>query len=169
MPGGRPDRIVRLFGAIDSAAVQPIIEALLAFAHDGEDPVVLHICSPGGCVSSGLSLIDTMNHIRAPVFCIASGVVASMAAILLAAGEPGYRYALPHARIMLHPSSALAAGRLEGLQSLTRMHGEIDREIEAILVSAMGLSRSRLRRLLRQERFLTTPEAKTLRIIDHIL
>ena len=67
IPSGRPERIVRFFGAVDSATVLSTIEAMLSFDNDGHDPVVLHLSSPGGCVSSGLSLIDTMRHKRGVV------------------------------------------------------------------------------------------------------
>lgn len=169
VPLGRPDRIIRLYEPIDSTTVRPVIEALLSFDHDGADPVVLHVSSPGGCVSSGLSLIDVMHHIQAPVFVVASGVVASMAAVILASGEHGYRYALPHARVMIHPSSGRAAGRLEVVQSATRFHGELEREIEKILLAATQLPQPRLRRLLRQERFLSAKESQQLGIVDHVL
>jgi len=167
--GGRPERIVTFFGAVDSDSVRPAIESLLSFANEGDDPVVLHISSPGGCVSSGLSLIDTMRHIQAPVFVVASATVASMGAIILACGEPGYRYALPHCRIMLHETSGRAAGRLQEVQSATRFHRELEREVEDILLETTSLSRPRLRRLLRQERFLSSREALEIGLIDHIL
>lgn len=167
--GGRPERIVRFFGTVDSDSVRPVIEALLSFGNEGADPVVLHLSSPGGCVSSGLSLIDVMRHIPAPVFVVASATVASMGAVILACGEPGYRYALPHSRIMLHQSSGHTAGRLEEIQSATRFHRELELELEAILLSTTKLPRARLRRILRQERFLSATEALEIGIIDHIL
>ena len=167
--GGRPERIVRFFGSVDADSVRPVIEALLSFGNEGSDPVVLHISSPGGCVSSGLSLIDVMRHIPAPVFVVASATVASMGAVILACGEPGFRYALAHSRIMLHQSSGRTAGRLEEIQSATRFHRELDQELEEILLSTTKLPRARLSRILRQERYLSAPEARELGIIDHIL
>jgi len=168
-PGGRPERILRFFGSVDSESVRPVIEALLSFGNEGTDPVLLHISSPGGCVSSGLSVIDVMRHIPAPVFVLASATVASMGAVILACGEPGYRYALPHSRILLHQSSGRTAGRLEEIQSATRLHRELDQELEDILLSTTKLPRARLRRILRQERFLSAAEALEIKIIDHII
>lgn len=166
---GRPERIIRFVGEIDSESVRPVVDALLSFAHEGADPVVLHISSPGGCVASGLSLIDVMRHVAAPVFVVASGMVASMGAIILACGEPGYRYALAHTRIMLHHSSGAAAGQLEKIQSATRFHRELDQELEEILLATTKLPRARLRRLLRQEWFLSSRESLEIGLIDHIL
>ena len=169
VPGGRPDRVVTLFGTVDPVSVRPVIEALLTCGNDGSDPVVLHITSPGGCVSSGLSVIDVMRHIPAPVFAVGSATVASMGAVILACGEPGYRYALPHSRIMLHQCSGHTAGRLEEIQSATRFHRELELELESILLSTTKLPRARLRRILRQERFLSVQEALEIGIIDHVL
>ena len=160
---------LRLFGAVDSESVRPIMEALLSLSHEGEDPIVLHLSSPGGCVASGLSLIDTMNHLRAPVFTVATGTIASMGAIILLSGEPGYRYALSHTRIMLHPTSGRTAGRLEEIESATRLHRELERELEEMLLGRTKIPRSRIRSLLRKERFLSAGEACDLGLIDHIL
>ena len=169
VPLGRPDRFVRLLGSVDAASVQPAIESLLSLGGESHEPIVLHVTSPGGCVVSGLALIDTMRHVQAPVFSVASGTVASMGAVILACGEPGYRYALPHARIMVHKCSGHSAGRLEEIQSATRLHRELDRELENILLWAIKLPRPRLRSLLRQERLLSSSEALEIGIIDHVL
>ena len=166
---GRPDRIVRLLGPIDPASVVPVMDGLLSTAHTGDDPIVLQISSPGGCVSSGLSIVDTMDHVLAPVFTIATGMVASMAAIILASGEAGYRYALAHTRIMLHPISGRTAGRLEEIESAMRLHRELDHEVENLLLERTRIPKRRLRSLLRQERFLSAVEAVDLGIIDHLI
>ena len=169
VPRGRPERIIRFLGAVTPESACAAMEAILGYDQDGNDPIMLHLSSPGGCVSSGLALIDTMQLVKAPVFTVAAGMVASMGAIILAAGEPGYRYALPHTRIMLHPISGQSAGRLEEIQSAMRLHLELDREVEKILIERTKLPRKRLHHLLRQERFLSANEALELGLIDHIL
>jgi ATP-dependent Clp protease, protease subunit len=167
--GGRPDRIVRLTGTISSESVLPVIDSLLALGNDGSDPIMLYICSPGGCVSSGLALLDVMEHVSASVFTVGMGLIASMAAIILIAGQQGYRYALPHTRIMLHPVWGSTAGRLQEVESATQMHRQLDREIEQFLLARTKIPRSRLRRLMHQERFLCAQEAIAMGVIDHIL
>ena len=168
-PNGRPGRIVRLIGAVSPQSVQPVIEALLGLNAEGSDPIMLHLSSPGGCVPSGLAVVDILRHIAAPVFIIASGMVASMGAVILVCGEPGYRYALAHSRIMVHSSSGRAVGRLEQVQASVELQREFDTNIEEILLETTKLGRRAVRRMLRGERFLSAREAQTAGIIDHIL
>jgi len=169
LPNGRPERIIPLFGMIDAAAVQRANESLLAFANDGNDPIVLHLSGPGGCVASGLSLIDVMRHVSAPVFTIGSAVVASMSAIMLVCGEPGYRYMLPHARLMIHPTSGQASGRVSEIEALSRFQRQMTRELELLLLEATQMPPKRLKALIQAESFLTAREAQQLNLIDHIL
>lgn len=169
LPNGRPERIIPLFGMIDAAAVQRANESLLAFANDGNDPIVLHLSGPGGCVASGLSLIDVMRHVSAPVFTIGSAVVASMSAIMLVCGEPGYRYMLPHARLMIHPTSGQASGRVSEIEALSRFQRQMTRELEHLLLEATQMPPKRLKALIQGKSFLTAGEAQRLNLIDHIL
>lgn len=169
LPNGRPERIIPLFGIVDAGAVQRVNEMLLAFANDGNDPIVLHVSGPGGCVASGLSLIDVMRHVRAPVFTIGSAVVASMAAILLVCGEPGYRYMLPHARLMLHPTSGQAFGRVSEIEAISRFQRQMSLELEHLLLEATQMKPKRLKELIQAESFLTAREAQRLNLIDHVL
>jgi len=168
-PNGRPERIIPLFGMIDAAAVQRANELLLTFANDGNDPIVLYLSGPGGCVASGLSLIDVMRHVRAPVFTIGSAVVASMSAILLVCGEPGYRYMLPHARLMLHPTSGQASGRVSEIEALSRFQRQMTEELEHLLIEATQMRPKRLKELIQAESFLTAREALRLNLIDYVL
>ena len=168
-PNGRPERIIPLLGMIDAATVQRANELLLAFANDGNDPIVLHLSGPGGCVASGLSLIDVMRHVSAPVFTIGSAVVASMSAIILVCGEPGYRYMLPHARLMLHPTSGNASGRVSEIEALSRFQRQMTHELELLLLEATQMPAKRLKALIQAESFQTAREAKQLNLIDHVL
>jgi len=169
IPRGRPDRIVQLTGSVTSESVLRVMHNLLSLGNDGGDPIMLYICSPGGSVAAGLALLDVMQHVSAPVFTVAIGLTASMAAILLIAGEPGYRYALPHTRILLHSIQGHTAGRMEEVESAMQFHRECDREIEELLLVRTQIPRSRLRRLLRQERFLSAEQARKFGLIDWIL
>ena len=169
VPNGRPERLVPLVGMIDATAVQRANELLLTFANDGNDPIVIHISGPGGCVANGLSLIDVMRHIRAPVFTIGSAVVASMSAVILACGEPGYRYLRPHARLMLHPTSGQATGRISEIEALSRFQRQMTQELEHLLLEATQLCPEKLKQLIHAEAFLTAQESRQLNLIDHIL
>ncbi len=169
LPNGRPERIIPLFGTIDATAAQRANELLLALANDGTDPIVLHLSGPGGCVPSGLSLIDVMRHVCAPVFTIGAAVVASMSAVILVCGEPGYRYMLPHARLMLHPTSGQASGRISEIEALSRFQRQMTQELEHLLLEATQMHSKRLRELIQAESFLTAGEAQRLNLIDHVL
>ncbi len=97
------DRIVMLSGPIDDAVANSVIAQLLfLYAQDPDKDIYLYINSPGGSVSAGLAIFDTMNFINADVQTIVIGMAASMGAFLLAAGEKGNRYALPNAEVMIH-------------------------------------------------------------------
>jgi len=166
---GRPERIVVLAGTIDSDSVLPAISKILSFANEGSDPIVLQVTSPGGCVVGGFALIDTINHVSAPVFTVAVGSAASMGALILVSGHPGYRYALPHTRILLHQSRGGASGKLEEISSAVSMHREVERDIEELILARTKISKRQIRSLLRKEKYLSAPEALELGLIDHIL
>lgn len=167
--GGSPDRVVRLLGQVTPESTRAVIESLVTLDHDSAHPIQLHLTTPGGCVFSGLALIDVISQLRSPVLPIALGVVVSMGAIILAAGQPGHRYALPHARIMIHGVWGQSAGKIEEIVSTTRLHVQVTKEIEELLGAATGMPRTKLRRLMRQERFLSAMEAKSAGLIDRIL
>lgn len=167
--GASPDRVVRLLGPVTPESARAATESLITLDHSESHPIQLHLTTPGGCVFSGLALIDVMSKLRSPVFPIALGIVASMGAIILASGEPGHRYALPHARVMIHGVWGQSAGKIEEIVSSTRLHLEVTREVEEILIAATGAPRATLRRLMRREQFLSASQARDAGLIDHIL
>ena len=166
---GRPERIVGLYTEVSPSVLATIAPQLLSMSADTPDPIVLHISSPGGCVASGLALVDVMQHVTAPVFTIGIGMVASMGAVILAAGEPGHRYALKHTRIMLHGTTGGGFGKLDEIKAATLLQQQFEREIEDVLLSNCHLSRVQLQKVLRKERFLMSREARDIGLIDHIL
>jgi ATP-dependent Clp protease protease subunit len=168
-PTGDPGRLVVLSGQLDFESTLPAISQILSLANESNDPIVLQITSPGGCVSAGFALIDTMNHVAAPVFTVAVGSVASMGALLLINGCPGHRYALPHTRILLHHSRAGASGKLQEISSAVSVHRQIDRDLQALILSRTQIPRRQIRSLLGKEKFLSAKEAHDLGLIDHIL
>lgn len=167
--GGSPDRVVRLLGAVTPESVRLAIDALLTLDHGADHPIQLQLTTPGGCVFSGLALIDVMTRLRSPVFPVAIGIVASMGAVVLAAGQPGHRYALPHARVMIHGVWGQSSGKIEEIVSSTRLHLEVTKEVEDLLGTATGVPLAKLRRFMRREQFLSATQAQAAGLIDHIL
>jgi ATP-dependent Clp protease protease subunit len=127
------DRIIFMGDAIDDHNANLVIAQLLFLeSEDPEKDIFLYINSPGGIVTSGLAIYDTMQYVRAPVSTICIGIAASMAAVLLAAGAKGKRYALPHARIMIHQGSGGFRGnapdamiQMKEWEQLVKMNHEI--------------------------------------------
>jgi ATP-dependent Clp protease protease subunit len=127
------DRIIFLGDAIEDHTANLIIAQLLFLeSEDPEKDIFLYINSPGGMVNSGLAIYDTMQYLRAPVSTICIGMAASMAAVLLAAGAKGKRYALPHSRIMIHQGSGGFRGnapdaviQMREWEALVKMNHEI--------------------------------------------
>ena len=105
------DRIILLSGPIDDYTASIIVAQLLFLNSEGEEEIQMYINSPGGSVTAGLAIYDTMQHIKAPVSTLCVGQAASMAAILLSAGEEGKRYILPNARVMIHQPMGYAEGK----------------------------------------------------------
>ena len=111
------DRIIMLCDEVNDHTAQIIIGQLLFLeAEDPEKPIYLYINSPGGSVSAGLAIYDTMNYIQCDVSTICFGIAASMAAVILSAGTPGMRYALPNAEIMIHQPLGGAQGQASDIQ-----------------------------------------------------
>ena len=127
------ERIVFLGDGIEDNIANLVIAQLLFLdAEDPERDISLYINSPGGVVTSGLAIYDTMQYVRAPVSTICIGMAASMAAVLLAAGAPGKRFALPHSRIMIHQGSGGFRGntpdvfiQVKEMESLVNLNHEI--------------------------------------------
>lgn len=97
------DRIIMLTGEVNSAMAATVTAQLLFLdSESNEEPITLYINSPGGSIVDGMAILDTMNHVKAPVHTVSMGMSASMGAFLLSQGEPGHRYALPNSEIMIH-------------------------------------------------------------------
>ena len=127
------DRIILLTGSIDDDVASSIVGQLLFLNSENHDPIQLYINSPGGSVTSGLAIYDTMQHIKAPVHTLCIGQAASMGAILLAAGEPGKRSILPNARVMIHQPY----GAVEGKETDIRIQAEQIEKIRGKLANIL--------------------------------
>ncbi|WP_027715746.1 ATP-dependent Clp endopeptidase proteolytic subunit ClpP [Desulfuromonas sp. TF] len=164
------DRIIFLGGAIEDHMANLIIAQLLFLeSEDPEKDIHLYINSPGGVVTAGMAIYDTMQYLKAPVSTICVGQAASMGALLLAAGTKGKRFALPHARIMIHQP----LGGFQGQASDIKIHAEeilkLRDTLNGILASHTGQDMERVSLDTERDFFMASDAAKNYGIIDSIV
>ena len=164
------DRIVFLNTDVNDQSASLIVAQLLFL--ESEDPdkdISLYINSPGGSVSAGMAIFDTMRFIRPKVNTICLGMAASMGAFLLAAGEKGKRYALPHSRIMIHQPLGGAEGQASDVEILARQLLLIKRQMNELMAEFTGKSYEDLVRDTDRDNFMSAREALEYGLIDEIL
>jgi ATP-dependent Clp protease, protease subunit len=164
------ERIVFLSSDVNDVSAS-LITAQLLFL-ESEDPdkdIYLYLNSPGGSVTAGLAIYDTMQYIRPPVSTLCIGQAASMGAILLAAGATGKRYALPHARIMIHQPMGGVQGQASDIAIQAKEILRIREELNAILARHSGQTLEVIERETDRDRFMTGEEAKVFGIVDHVI
>lgn len=164
------DRIVFL-GSIINDDVANIIVAQMLFleSEDCDRDINLYINSPGGSVSSGLSILDTMNYIHSPVQTICYGQAASMAAVLLSAGAKGKRFALPNSRIMIHQVSGGAGGQATDVEIQAREMMRLKKTLSEILAKNSGQTIEKVTADCERDYFMSSEEAKAYGLIDAIM
>jgi ATP-dependent Clp protease protease subunit len=164
------DRIVFLGSGIDDNVANIIIAQLLFLdAEDPERDIYLYINSPGGSVYAGLAVYDTMRHLRAPVSTFCVGMAASMAAVLVAAGEKEKRAALPNSRIMIHQPSSGAQGTAADIEIAAKEIIHARERINDILSFHTGQTLERIADDVDRDRFMSPEEARDYGIIDRVL
>ena len=164
------DRIVMLSGEVNDAVASTIVAQFLFLeAEDPEKDIYLYINSPGGVVTAGMAIFDTMNYIRPHVATICIGQAASMGAFLLAAGEKGKRYALPHARIMIHQPLGGAQGQATDIAIQAEEILRMKKELNGILAKQTGQSVKTIERDTDRDNFMSAKEAKDYGMIDKVL
>lgn len=164
------DRIIFLGGPIDDAVANTVVAQLLFL--ESEDPdkdIHLYINSPGGVVTAGLAIYDTMQYIKPDVSTICIGQAASMGALLLTAGAKGKRYALPNARIMIHQPLGGAQGQSTDIQIQAREIQRIREVINDILVESTGKDRETVVADTERDNFMTAAEAKGYGLVDEVI
>ena len=164
------ERIVFLGDAIEDHLANLIIAQLLFL--DSEDPekdISLYINSPGGVVNSGLAIYDTMQYLRSPVSTICIGMAASMAAVLLAAGAKGKRYALPNSRVMIHQPWGGVQGTARDMEIQVEEILKSKRRLEEILAHHTGKNAKDIAKATDRDNFLSPEESKEFGLIDHIV
>lgn len=164
------DRIIFLGGPIDDAVANTVVAQLLFL--ESEDPdkdIHLYINSPGGVVTAGLAIYDTMQYIKPDVSTICIGQAASMGALLLTAGAKGKRYALLNARIMIHQPLGGAQGQSTDIQIQAREIQRIREVINDILVESTGKDRETVVQDTERDNFMTAEEAKAYGLVDEVI
>jgi len=164
------DRIIFLGTQVDDeVANQLAAQLLLLSAEDPRRDVHLYINSPGGSVSAGMALYDTMRFIDCDVATYGMGMAASMGQFLLAAGTRGKRYALPHARIMMHQPSAGVGGTAADIAIQAEMLRALKREMNELQAEHSGQTVETIERDSDRDRFFTAEEARDYGFVDHVL
>ncbi len=164
------DRIVFVGGEIDDSMANAIVAQLLFLqAQDSEKEVSMYINSPGGSVTAGLAILDTMKMVKCPVATYCVGQASSMGAILLASGDKGRRYALPHARIMVHQPWGGAQGKASDIEITAREILRLKEMLNGILAEASGRTLESVTNDTDRDHFMSADEAKAWGIVDKVL
>jgi ATP-dependent Clp protease protease subunit len=164
------DRIVFLGAPINDDVANIICAQLLFLEADNpERDVYLYINSPGGSVSAGLAIYDTMQYMQAPVNTICVGFAASMGCFLLAAGRKGKRSALPHARIMQHQPSGGVQGTAADVEVQAKEIIFLRSQVNSLMAKHTGQPLERIERDFDRDHFMSAEEAKAYGIIDHVI
>jgi len=163
------ERIIFLGGGIDDQVANLVIAQLLFLeAEDPDKDIHLYINSPGGVVTSGMAIFDTMRYIKAPVSTICVGQAASMGAVLLAAGEKGKRYSLDHSRIMIHQPLGGFQGQATDISIHAREILRMKDELNGILADLTGQPLEKIAGDTDRDYFMSAGEAKNYGLIDAI-
>jgi ATP-dependent Clp protease, protease subunit len=164
------DRIIMLSGEVNDQMANSVIAQLLFLdAQDSEKDIYLYINSPGGVITSGLAMLDTMNFIKSDVQTIAIGMAASMASVLLAGGTKGKRFALPNSTILIHQPSGGAQGQQTEIEIAAEEILKTRRKMNQILADATGQTIEQIKKDTERDHYMSAQEAKDYGLIDDIL
>jgi len=164
------DRIIMLSGEVNDQVASTIVAQLLFLeAQDPDKDIYFYINSPGGVITSGLSMFDTMNYIKPDIVTICMGQAASMGAFLLSSGTPGKRYALPHARIMIHQPSGGAQGQSTDIQIQAEEIQRLKDMLNEIMAKNCGKKAKQLEKDTERDNFMSSEEAVEYGLIDKVL
>jgi len=163
------DRIIFLTGPVDDAMAMSITAQLLFL--ESENPkkeIYMYINSPGGVVTAGMAIYDTMQYIKSPVSTVCMGQAASMGSLLLCAGHPDMRIALPNARIMVHQPSGGFRGQASDIQRHADDILALKKRLNEVYVKHTGKKYAEIEKTLDRDFFMTADEAKEFGIVDHV-
>jgi ATP-dependent Clp protease protease subunit len=164
------DRIIMLSGEVNDAVASSIVAQMLFLeAQDPDKDIYFYINSPGGVVTAGLSMYDTMNYIKPDIVTICIGQAASMGAFLLSSGTKGKRYALPHARIMIHQPSGGAQGQSTDIQIQAQEIQRLKDMLNEIMAKNCNKKPKQLEKDTERDNFMSAKEALEYGLIDKVL
>jgi ATP-dependent Clp protease protease subunit len=164
------DRIIMLSGEVNDPVASTIVAQLLFLeAEDPDKDIYLYINSPGGVITSGMSIYDTMNYIKPDVCTICIGQAASMGAFLLSAGAKGKRYSLPNSRIMIHQPSGGAQGQSTDIQIQAKEIQRMKDSLNALIAEQTGQDISTVEKDTDRDNFMSATEACTYGLIDEVI
>ena len=164
------DRIVFVGGEVEDGMANSVIAQLLFLqAEDSKKEISMYINSPGGSVTAGLAILDTMRMVKCPIATYCIGQAASMGAILLAAGEKGRRHALPHSRIMIHQPWGGAQGKASDIEITAREILRLKDILNGILAESSGKTAEEVARDTDRDYFMSAEDAKEWGIVDKVL
>jgi ATP-dependent Clp protease protease subunit len=164
------ERIIFLTGGVNDAVSSLICAQLLFLESEAPNKdIAFYINSPGGIVSSGLAIYDTMRYIRPQVSTVCIGQAASMGSLLLCAGAPGKRYALPNARVMVHQPSGGAQGQATDIEIQAREILKLRERLNQIYVEHTGQDLATIEQAMERDKFMNPEEAKEFGLIDEVV
>ncbi|KRK40964.1 ATP-dependent Clp endopeptidase proteolytic subunit ClpP [Loigolactobacillus bifermentans] len=164
------DRIIMLSGEVNDQMANSVIAQLLFLdAQDSNKDISIYINSPGGSVTAGLAIYDTMNFIKADVQTIAMGMAASMASVLLTAGTKGKRFALPNATVLIHQPLGGAQGQQTEIEIAATEILKTRKRLNKILAESSGQTLEQIQKDTDRDHYLTAQEAKDYGLIDEIM
>jgi len=164
------ERVVFLVGPVNDSVANVIVAQLLFLESENPDKEIsLYINSPGGSVSAGMAIYDTMQFIKPPVSTLCTGLAASMGAFLLAAGEKGKRFSLPNSRIMIHQPSGGAQGQATDIEIQAREILYLRERLNGILAEKTGKSIEEIARDTERDNFMSADAAAEYGLIDKVL
>lgn len=164
------DRVVFLGETIDDNVANSIVAQLLHLeSADAEKDISLYINSPGGSVTAGLAILDTMNYIKCDVSTICLGCCASMAAVLLSAGAQGKRYALPNSMVLIHQPSGGAQGQQTEIEIVADFMKKTRQQLNEILANTTGKDIAEIQRDTERDYYMSALEAKQYGLVDNVI
>jgi len=164
------DRIIFIVGKIDDYVANLVVAQLLFL--ESEDPkkdIYMYINSPGGVITSGLSILDTMNYLKCDVSTVCFGQAASMGAVLLAGGAKGKRFALPNSRVMIHQPLGGVQGQATDIEIHAKEIKTLKEKLNNILATATGQTLKKIEKDTERDFFMDSKEAEKYGLIDEIL
>jgi ATP-dependent Clp protease protease subunit len=163
------ERIIFIGTPIDDTVASLVVAQMLYLqGDDPTEPISLYLNSPGGSITAGLAIYDTMQFISPEVHTWCIGQAASMAAVLLAAGEPGHRYALPYSRVLIHQPWGGIQGQAADIQIQAEEILRVRKWLNEILARHTGQPLARIERDTDRDKYMTAEEAKAYGIVDHV-